>query len=308
MLAATAREEPMTVVTASWRAAVLAAFSVLSGCTPIVSRPIASGEEFGALEARVGGRLGVFVLDTATGQGVGHRAGERFGMCSTFKLALAAVVLREVDAGRIALDERLTFGAADMIAHAPVATQHLATGWLTIVQAAQAAQETSDNVAANLLLRRLGGPAAFTTKLRELGDATTRLDRYEPEMNLVPPGEVRDTTTPEAMARLVARFVLGDALSSPTRESLTQWTIATTTGARRIRAGLPADWRAGDKTGSGWNEAMANKVNDVAIVWPPGRAPLVIAAFYEAPGAFDAMRAEDEAVLAEVGRIVADLR
>lgn len=258
------------------------------------------------LESSSGGRLGVHVLDSGSGRQFGHNADQRFGMCSTFKLLLAAVVLREADAGRLTLDERLTFGKYDMVPYAPVTEKHLAEGGMTVAALTEATQTTSDNVAANLLMRRLGGPAAVTERLRVMGDDVTRLDRWEPEMNLVPVGEERDTTTPRAMAASVARIVHGDLLTPASRERLRDWMIATTTGKRRLRAGLPPDWIAGDKTGTGIAPAMSNKYNDVAVVWPAGKAPLVIAAYFEASGHFESMRAEDEAVLAGVGRIAAE--
>ncbi len=257
------------------------------------------------VEARSGGRLGVCLLDTGSGRSIGHRVDQRFGMCSTFKLLLAAAILREADAGRLDLLTFVEYGKDDMVPHAPVTTKHLEQGGMSIVALAEAAQLTSDNVAANLLLRQLGGPAGFTRILRSMGDPETRVDRMEPEMNLVPSGEQRDTTTPRAMAHSVARIITGDVLSAAARDRLEQWMIATETGRKRIRAGLPADWRAGDKTGTGLAPSMANKHNDVAVAWPPGRAPLVIAAFFEAPGHFPHMRPQDDAVLAEVGRIAA---
>ena len=137
------------------------------------------------LESRAGGRLGVCILDTGTGRLVGHRLDEPFAMCSTFKLPLAAVVLREADQGRLTLDERLRYSEKDMLSHAPVTREHLAEGAMTIAALIEAAQVTSDNVAANLIIKRLGGPEVFTAILRELGDRATRLDRYEPMMNLV---------------------------------------------------------------------------------------------------------------------------
>ncbi len=259
------------------------------------------------LEAKAGGKLGVCLLDTATGETATHRAHRRFGMCSTFKVLLAGAVLREIDAGRLAGDRAVPFDDGDMVFYAPVTSEHLEQGSMTVLELAEATQVTSDNVAANLLLELLGGPEGFTRLLRESGDDTTRLDRYEPEMNLVPAGEVRDTTTPHAMAHSVARFVTGDLLSSTSRETLAEWMVATRTGRRRLRAGLPEEWRSGDKTGTGVAETMTNKYNDVAVVWPPERAPLVLAAYYEAPAYFDSIRPEDEAVLAAVGRWAAGL-
>lgn len=282
--------------------------SALYFALPAPARSAAAGplaQRLAELEARHGGRLGVQVIDGGADAGQGHRADERFGMCSTFKLLLAAVVLREAQQGRIDLNTSVRFGKADLVPYAPVIEQHLHTGALSIRELAHAAQTTSDNVAANLLLRELGGPQGFTARLRELGDTVTRLDRIEPAMNAVPTGEERDTTTPRAMAETVHRLFTTDLLDAPSKQLLKAWMIETRTGLRRLRAGLPTDWAVGDKTGTGIAPGMANKHNDVAVVWRADRPPLVIAAYWEADGHYPKMRAEDDAVLAEVGRLVA---
>lgn len=266
--------------------------------------------QLAALEAGVGGRLGVCAIDTATGGIAGWRADERFGFCSTFKLPLAALVLHDADAGRLDLAEFVTYGEVDMTSHAPVTREFLARGGMTLGALAEATQKTSDNVAANLLLRRYGGPVGFTARLRELGDDVTRLDRYEPDLNLVPPGEARDTTTPRAMAQTLRRMLVEPWLRADSRATLFAWLRETRTGLKRLRSGLPVQWPAGDKTGTAQWQGMPNKVHDVAVFWPttPGRnaAPVIVAAYYEAPDYFDPLRAEDEATLAAVGRIVAD--
>lgn len=261
-----------------------------------------------ALERQRGGRLGVCVLDTGSGRELQWRGDERFAMCSTFKLPLAAIVLQAVASGELDNAVGIPFGPDDLVPHAPVIQARLDAGITTMtpLELAEATQLTSDNVAANLLIRRLGGPAAITARWRALGDTVTRLDRIEPEMNLVPPGEVRDTTTPRAMAEQVAQWLTGPHLSPASRAQLRSWLIDTQTGLQRIRAGLPAHWPAGDKTGTGIAPGMANKLNDVAVAWPPGRAPLVIAAYYEAPAHDRSSWRDEEVILADVGRVAAD--
>jgi len=243
------------------------------------------------------------MLDSGSGRTLGRRADQHFGMCSTFKLLLAAAVLREADAGRLQLEEFIEFSQKDMVAHAPVTTQHLKAGQMSIVALAEATQKTSDNVAANLLIGKLGGPEKLTALFRDMGDPVTRIDRLEPEMNLVIGDDERDTTTPRAMAETVARIMDGNLLEPGSRERLAEWMVATSTGSKRIRAGLPADWKAGDKTGTALSPKMPNKHNDVAVIWLPERAPIVIAAYYDADAHYDRMRPEEDAVLAEVGRI-----
>jgi len=252
-----------------------------------------------ALEARSGGRLGVAVLDTGTGRRLVHRAGERFPMCSTFKVLLAGAVLQRVDLAEARLDTRLPYGKADLLAYAPVTTAHVAEGALTVGDLCAAAVEVSDNTAANLLLRDIGGPAAVTAFACALGDPATRLDRTEPALNEARPGDPRDTTTPAAMVGSLRALLLGPALRPGSRARLEGWLAACTTGRTRLRAGLPPGWAVGDKTGSG----QRGTANDVAILRPPHRAPILVAAYLTGSTASDAGR---DAVLAEVGRIVAE--
>lgn len=282
-----------------------AAALLLPGCAQAKpARRIDAAARLAAIEKAAGGRLGAYVLDTGSGRGAGWRAGERFALCSTFKLSLAALALREAGAGRLRLDEHLAYTRADLLSNSPETARHVDQGSMSIAALAEAAQLYSDNCAANLLLRRLGGPAGLTRFWHGIGDRQTRLDRYEPDLNRVPPGEPRDTTTPEAMARGVARFVLGDILTPADRARLGDWMARTATGMKRIRAALPAGWRGGDKTGTAAYEGMAAKVNDIAVLHPPGgRAPLVVTAWYEAPNITGTTRPGDEAVLRQVGEV-----
>jgi beta-lactamase class A len=251
-------------------------------------------------------RLGVCFLDAATGEYEGHRIEERFAMCSTFKLALVAAYLREADQGRLDLAQILRYSEADMLPWAPVTRANLAKGGMTIADLAQAAQQMSDGVAANLLVRRLGGPAAVTAKFREMGDTVTRLDRYEPDLGLVLSADLRDTTSPLAMAQLLRRITTGDTLKPDSRERLLSWMQATQTGTLRLRAGLPAEWRSGNKTGTGRAAGTTNKCNDIAVAFPPGRNPVIIAAYFDSGEFTEQTEDRHQEVLAQVGRIAAD--
>jgi beta-lactamase class A len=246
------------------------------------------------LEREYGARLGVYALATGTGATVVHRADERFALCSTFKtLAAAAVLDRHPVAG---LDRRVTYTRADLVAYSPVTEKHVGTG-MSLRDLCDAAVRYSDNTAANLLLREIGGPRALTAHLRGLGDRVSRLDHNEPELNSNPPGDPRDTTSPRAVAADYRALVLGDALPAAKRELLTDWLVRSTTGGRRVRAGVPRDWKVGDKTGTGdWGRA-----NDVAVLWPPRGAPLVIAVLTERP---DREADPSDALVAEATRRV----
>ena len=223
-----------------------------------------------ALESRFGRRLGVYVRDTGTGAAIAYRADERFAMCSTYKvLAAAAVLHRDTDAE---LDGRIAYGRAEVVEDSPVTAAHAGAG-MTLAQLCQAAVSHSDNTAGNLLLAQLGGPGGVTAYARSLGDTVTRLDRTEPDLNEATPGDVRDTTSPRAIAADLQAVVLGSALALASRRLLTQWLVGDETGAGRIRAAVPAGWTVADKTGTG----RYGTDNDVAVLWPPARPPIVIA-------------------------------
>ena len=281
----------MSVVTSrrEWLAGTLAALAL--------PRANASAD-FIATERRLGGRLGVAALDTANGRRLQHRAAERFAMCSTFKFLASAAVLARIDARKERLDRLVRYGQQDVLEYAPITKDHVGDG-MTIEALMAAAIEYSDNTAANLLLTALGGPKAVTIFARTLGDTVTRLDRNEPTLNEVPAGEIRDTTSPSAIVGDLQALLLGTtALSDRSRRLLTNWMIANTTGDDRLRAGLPKDWRVGDKTGTGPRGAT----NDIAIAWPPNRPPIVIAAYFWGS---NKSQADLNRALADVARIVA---
>jgi len=270
--------------------------------------PDATAKALAALEARAGGRLGVAILDGKSGTLTGHRLGERFTMCSTFKMSLAAAVLARIDAGSIRADERLLITRADPVGHSPAVRAALDAGQgsMGILDLCEAAQVVSDNGASNILLRKIGGPAALTAYWRKLGDKVTRLDRYEPELNTSHDGDPRDTTSPAAMARSMRAILSGPALKPASRDRLIDWMTATQTGLKRLRGGFPAGWKAGDKTGTNPGDGRyAGKTNDLAMVWHPGRTePFFVTALYESVKGTQT-RPEDETVLAEAGKIAA---
>jgi beta-lactamase class A len=272
--------------------------AILGAAAALAAGPaLAAAVGFARLEHSVGGRLGVAALDTATGSRLGHRADERFPMCSSFKLLAASAVLHRVDEGREHLDRVIPYGPADLLNHAPTTEAHVREGGLPLGILCQAAVEQSDNTAANLILRQLGGPSAVTAFARDLGDLVTRLDRTEPTLNTAIPGDPRDTTSPTAIMADLQKLSLGEGLKPGSRERLNGWLVDCQTGLTRLRAGLPAGWRVGDKTGTGVN----GTANDVAIAWAPG-GPILIACYLtEAAHATDAAR---DAVHAEVARTV----
>ena len=263
----------------------------------LAADPASAGlsRELTQIEARAGGRLGVAIHDTETGRHHGHRSGERFPMCSTFKVLACAATLARVDAGQDSLGRRVRFGANDLVTYSPVTKDHAGGDGMTLAELCEAGITQSDNTAGNLVLRSIGGPAGVTAYARVLGDVMTRLDRTETALNEATPGDPRDTTTPDAMTLNLHALILGDALSRPSRSQLTAWLVANQTGGAKLRAGLPANWRVGDKTGGGdWGTT-----NDIAVIWPPRRGPVVVSVYLTGTNASFEDR---NAAIAAVGR------
>src|SRR5947207_7320125 len=252
-----------------------------------------------AIEARIGGRIGVAALDATNSEHTDYRADERFPMCSTFKFLVAAAVLKHVDEKNEKLERFVPYDAKEILEYAPVTKEHLKDGGMTLGALCAAAIEQSDNTAGNLLLNAIGGPAGLTNFVRTLGDRVTRLDRIEPELNSAIPGDERDTTTPATICSDMQRLLLGDALSEASRRQLEDWLQRNETGGPMIRAGIPKNWVLGDKTGRGSNGAT----NDIAILRPPDRAPILLAIYFIG----STTPAKDrEAAIAEVAKIVAE--
>jgi beta-lactamase class A len=280
-----------------------------SGCTGTLRhRDAAAMAELEAIHARIGGRLGVYVTEMQSAHlrqtwELAYHAHERFAMCSTFKLLLAGAILARVETGELTLDQKVPLSEADMISHAPVTASRVAAGSISVGELCAAVIEVSDNPAANLLLRLIDGPAGLTRYLRGIGDSVTRLDRYELDLNTNLPGDPRDTTTPHAMVRSVQALLTGDVLNEESRTRLIQWLRGSQTGLGRIRAGLPAEWQAGDKTGTGANGAA----NDVMVAWPAAdsvaRGSLICAAVYMSES--KEPRATLERAHADIGTLIA---
>lgn len=288
----------MTGILLTRRAALLGAAMLLPVRAMRAAGTVSARGRFAEIEKRAGGRLGVAAVDTETGKRIDYRSDERFPMCSTFKFLAVAAVLSKADGGADRLDRRVPFGASDLLDHAPVTKEHVGAGAMSLAALCEAAIEYSDNTAANLILQAIGGPEGLTGYIRSLGDSVTRADRTEPTANTAIPGDPRDTTSPASMLHDMRRILLSDALSPESRRRLESWLVGSTTGASRIRAGVPVSWQVGDKTGTGANGAA----NDIAILRPPSRQPILVAAYF-----VDSTAPTDrcEAALAEVGRVAA---
>jgi beta-lactamase class A len=262
------------------------------------SSQAAADARFRDLETSLDGRLGVFALDTGSGKRLAYRAAERFPMCSTFKAVLAGAILDRSTRDDSLLAQRIPYAAADLVTYSPITEKNTGDGML-VSELCAAAVRYSDNTAANLLLRILGGPTGLNAYARFAGDASFRLDRWETDLNSAVPDDPRDTTTPEAMTNHLFRLALGTLLPEAQRLKLQDWLRGNTTGDTRIRAGVPVDWTVGDKTGTG----SYGTANDSAVLWPPQQKPIVLTIF--------TTRREKDAearndILASAAKIVAD--
>jgi beta-lactamase class A len=261
---------------------------------------VAAHAGFAALERDLRGTLGVAAIDSATGRIAGYRQDDRFPMCSTFKAVLAAAVLARADTDAGLLDRQLALPRDRFVDYAPITGKHV-DGAMSVADLCAAALQYSDNMAANTLLREVGGPAGLTRYVRALGDDRFRLDRWETALNSALPGDDRDTTTPLAMARTLRKLLLQGGLAAARANRLRDWMLGNTTGGERIRAAAPAGWNVADKTGTGaWGAAA-----DIGVVYPPERAPIVLA-IYTRQGVQDA-KARSDIIAAAAKIALADM-
>ncbi|MCA9321921.1 MAG: class A beta-lactamase [Planctomycetes bacterium] len=286
-----------------WGFLVMVSLSAIVGCgTPTQSFHSKAHREIAAIEGRIGGRLGVALVDSEGQLLLSHRGDERFAMCSTFKAALAAALLAADRRGDIDMNEEFHLSVSDLVSYAPVVEAMIEVGSATsLFVMARAAVETSDNAAANLVLRAIGGPPRFTSFVRSKGDEVTRLDRFETELNENALGDPRDTTSPVAMGRLMHALLIADSANEEDKRTLQSWMKGSKTGGARIRAGLPKRWPVGDKTGTA---PGGTAYNDIAIIWPATVdeevKPIVLAIYCDRP---DKSASEVNAAIAAVARV-----
>ncbi|MCD7034116.1 class A beta-lactamase [Metabacillus sp. GX 13764] len=246
------------------------------------------------LEKKYGARLGVYAINTGTGKEVSYKSDERFAYASTLKPLACGVLLQKNSL--VAMDKVIHFSKDDLVTYSPITEKHTDTG-MTLKEICDAALRYSDNTAANLLLKELGGPEEFKKSLRNIGDQVTEPERYETELNTAIPGDIRDTSTPRTFALDLKAFTTGKLLPPDKQAFLVDTMRRNTTGDKLIRAALPKGWTAGDKTGSG----SYGTRNDIAIVWPPHKAPIVMAIF----SSKDTEDAEyDDKLIADAAKIV----
>jgi beta-lactamase class A len=259
---------------------------------------VSAQAQLAKLEQVLEGRLGVFALNTANGTQLSYHANEYFPLCSTFKVLLTSAILKRSTQIDGLMQQRIKYQQSDLVTYSPITKEHLEDG-MTVADLCAAAMQYSDNTAANLLMKILGGPKAVTKFARSIGDRQFRLDRWETALNSAIPGDRRDTSTPNAMGQSLQRLLLGKALEPHLQVQLRDWLRGNTTGAARIRAGVPADWQVGDKTGT----SDYGTANDIAIIWPPRRAPIIIA-IYTTQGKKDSKARND--IIASAARIIID--
>ncbi|MCM2603361.1 class A beta-lactamase [Rossellomorea marisflavi] len=247
-------------------------------------------ETFATIESDYDARVGVYAIDTGSDETIDYRSEERFAFASTYKALAAALVLKQNTMEE--LEEVITYTEDDLVSYSPITEKHVDTG-MTLAELSEAAVRTSDNTAGNLLFEELGGPEQFQQSLREIGDDVTQSDRYETALNEFTPGNTRDTSTPAALATSLQGFAVGDLLTDDKRERLLDWMQGNATGDTLIRAGAPEGWTVADKSGAG----RYGTRNDIAVVWPPDREPIILAIMTR----HDTEDAEyDDALIAEV--------
>jgi beta-lactamase class A len=290
---------PLTIATASASAGLAALAVGLMAQPHLTPSAAAAGRgpvdppALTALERSADARVGVYAIDTGTGRVVAHRATERFPFASTGKILSAGLTLRHATDAQ--LDQVTRWTQPEVLDYAPV-TNDFVTSGLALRHLINAELEWSDNTAANVVVRELGGVGAVQASLSEFGDRVTRVDRLEPDLNTAIPGDLRDTSTPQQIAADLRALLLGPMLTPRRRALMRTFMESSTTGDRLIRAAVPSSWTVADKTGS----ASYGTRNDVAVVQPPRGAPIVISidTTHAQPAA-----ATDDALVADAARV-----
>lgn len=249
-------------------------------------------------ETELGARIGLAVHDLETGKRWEHKSNERFPLTSTFKTLACANVLQRVDLGKERIDRVVRFSESNLVTYSPVTEKHVGKKGMSLAELCQATLSTSDNSAANFILQAIGGPKALTKFLRSIGDDTTRLDRWETELNEAVPGDKRDTTTPIAMVTTLEKLLIDETLSIKSRQQLESWLKGNEVGDALFRKGVPSDWIVADRTGAGGYGSRAI----TAVMWPPNRKPIVAALYITET---DASFEERNAVIAKIGEQIA---
>lgn len=274
-------------------------------------------KEIVAIEGQAQGRLGVALLDLKDRKQWSYRGSETFPMQSVFKLPLAVAVLQQVEAGKFRLDQPITVTRQDFsLFRSPLAKAFKGErNDYPLSELVRLAAGESDNTAADLLMRDIGGPQVVTKMLRDGGIAGLSIDRYErqfqpeiyglrgfawgetvdekrfraelkalrPEVRIAALSNAlkdkRDAATPEASALFLEGFAKGTWLRDPAHTAFIEKIAAEMKiGAERIKAGLPAGSRLAHRTGLGLTtDGINHASNDIGIATlPDGRRFVIV--------------------------------
>jgi beta-lactamase class A len=227
------------------------------------------------IESHYHGRLGISAINTKTGETINYRGNERFPMCSTWKLIVVSAVLHKSMSKPNYLEKIIHYKNSDIVSgYSPYTKKNLKTG-MTIIELCKAAI-FSDNTAANLLAKEIGGVQGLNRFSRSIDDKKFRLSRLEPYLNTAYPHDSRDTTTPKAMSKSIVELIFGNTLGKIQKKLLTTWLKDNPTGSHRISSGIPSNWVSGDKTGT----CSYGTTNDIGIIYPSGSKPIILSVYF----------------------------
>ncbi|MEM9448403.1 MAG: class A beta-lactamase [Cyanobacteria bacterium P01_E01_bin.6] len=251
------------------------------------------------IEASMNARVGIAVYDKETNQNWQYHANHRFPMNSTFKTIACAALLARVDSAQEQLEHIVIFDESELVTYSPITETRIGAPGMSLDELCEATMTMSDNSAANFILEAIGGPEALTQFMRSIGDEISRLDRWEPDLNEVVPGDERDTTSPNAMARTLEQLVLNGTLSLDSRQKLENWLKGNEVGDDLFRSEVPCNWDIGDRTGAGGYGSRSI----AAVMWPPQREPVIAAVYItETEASFD----DRNAAIAEIGGAIVE--
>ncbi|MFV0575049.1 MAG: class A beta-lactamase [Vibrio sp.] len=250
------------------------------------------------VEQELSARVGVTILDVDSGKLWDHNGDQRFPLTSTFKTIACGKLLNDSEDGQLQLTDTVKVRTVDLVTYSPVVEKYVGKQ-IELQNACQAAMYMSDNTAANIIIKAVGGTEAVTQFARTLGDKVTRLDRFEPELNQGKPNDERDTTTPNMISQDINALLFGSVLSEQSKQQLKEWMVNNQVTGNLLRSVLPDYWHIADRSGAGGYGSRSI----TAVVWTDNQSPVIISIYLTQT---EASMDELNQAIVEIGKAIFD--
>lgn len=263
----------------------------------------ALGQKIRSIAAEAEGRVAVACSLPGSLLNCDLNANAKPPMQSVFKLPLAVTVLHQIEQGSLSLDQAVRFRPDDRIlphVYSPLQNKYPeASVDVPILELLRLTVSLSDNVAADILLRSVGGPKAVTDYIASLGVVGFHLEDGEDVLHRDVTAQYRNWFEPTGAVQLLRRISDSSSLSSTHTALLLGW-METSVKSARLKGDLPAGTAVAHKAGtSDVDEGIARATNDIGLITLPDGRRLAIAVFITDSKADEVTR---EKVIARIAR------